>query len=499
MKLSDLTPEQWFARLNKRRFIQQALIDGWWQYYDGCQPLYYIAQILAEQDDRFPPLLINWSRMFIDRIDRHMTVEGFRVGGADEQDDQLRDIWNRNDLDYAQSPLNVASLVTGAGYLMVGPDPSDAGKALVTVEEPDSVIVEIDTRYQRPIAGLKVWASDPERATVPDMASLVIPNHDGIGSRLIEFEYSKPVNETQQRWMAAPAKLQTSPEIPIIPFFNRFRPSLRWEFVTGWMGHGRSELVDLKRLVDAANQVATNMMAAVEHHAVPRKWILGAREQDFVDTDGTPLPAWKIATGAIWAVPVDPDNDGAEPKIGQFQQTDLRNFHDTLTNLARLAAGMCDMAPSDFGFGIAENPPSADSIRASREAFTRRCEMTCTSRGSSYERAMRIAGAVEGMDPQKLLQLETDWRDPSTPTQQAKSQVAIANYAAGLSDRYQAQKDYGYSDTTIQAIEAREKANPPLVAPNPADPNAPATGSLEGRPAEMPPSMPQRMVRAPSH
>ena len=41
--------------------------------------------------------------------------------------------------------------------MMVGP--SDEG-ALITVEQPDSVAVEIDPRTRRVIAALKTWKSD---------------------------------------------------------------------------------------------------------------------------------------------------------------------------------------------------------------------------------------------------------------------------------------------------------------------------------------------------
>jgi hypothetical protein len=58
MKLSDFTPEQWYARLNTRRLAQRTACLRWWQYVDLEQPLVYVARILAEQDDRFPALLL---------------------------------------------------------------------------------------------------------------------------------------------------------------------------------------------------------------------------------------------------------------------------------------------------------------------------------------------------------------------------------------------------------------------------------------------------------
>lgn len=440
MKLSDLTPEQWHSRLSQRRLREAQTISGWWQYYDGEQPLYYIAKILEEQSDRFPPLTINWCEKFVDSIDRRCVVEGFRLRGDDALSDVLWDVWQRNDLDEDQSENNVASLVTGVSYAMVGPD--DDGKALVTIECPDSVTVEIDPRSRRVIAALKVWKSDPEQA-LEDMSELYLPG------RIIPFESGRQASsERATGWMKGLEKVQTSPEVPVVPFMNRRRRNV-----------GRSELRALKPIVDGANQTATNMLAGVEHHALPRKWALNVAEKNFKDKDGQPIPAWKIATGAVWINPFDEDNPGApEPKIGQFAASDLRNFHETLSLLGRIGAGLCDLPPHEFGFGVADNPASADGINAAMEPFTRRVETVQVARGSAYEKTMRLAAAVEENDPAKMIHLETVWRDPSSPTKAAKGQTAVATYSAGISDLRQAREDYGYTRTQIDDMEKRERA-----------------------------------------
>lgn len=434
-KLSDLTDLEWFTRLERKRQEQKQTIANWWAYYDGEQPLYFIAKILEEQQDRFPPLTINWCEKFIDWIDARTMVEGFRLNGADVSDDDLWQIWQRNDLDEEQSENNVASLVTGVSYMIAGP--SDAG-ALLTVETPDSMVVEIDPRTRRPIAALKAWKSDPYNA-FEDMAELFVPG------RVVTFEQGKAATSTTQEWMQAALKAQTSPEIPVVPFLNRKRRQ-----------QGRSELRALKPIVDAANQIATNMMAAVEHHAVPRKWGLGLRREDFTDAAGNALPAWKLATGAVWVNPFDPENPDAKPEVGQFANSDLRNFVDTISLLGRIGSGLCDIAPHEFGFGVADNPASADGIEAAKESGVRRVERIHVARGAAYERVMRLAAAIEGKDPSTMVRMETVLRDPSTPTQQAKIAAAGTALTTGLADLRQAREDAGYSDTQIKAMEARE-------------------------------------------
>lgn len=440
-KLSDLTDLEWFTRLEQKRQEQKQAIANWWLYYDGEQPLYFIAKILEEQQDRFPALTINWCEKFIDWIDARCHVEGFRLAGEDSTDDKLQEIWQRNEFDEEQSLNNVASLVTGVSWGMAGP--GDNGDALLTIEDADSVAVEVDPRSRRVFAGVKAWKSDPLNV-LEDMAEVWLPSGNG-GVKVTTFVNGTKEGEKTHTWMAGPTKLQASPEIPIVPFWNRRR---RFQ--------GRSELRSLKPLVDGANQIATNMMAGVEHHAVPRKWGLGLSEKDFVDKDGKPLPAWMIATGAVWLNPFDPENPEAKPEVGQFAAADLRNFHESISLLGRIGAGLCDIAPHEFGFGVADNPASADGIEAAKESGVRRVERIHTARGASYEKLLRIGAAIEGRDPSKMVRLETIWRDPSTPTQQAKVQAAALSKSQGLADLHQAREDAGYSDVQIKAMEGRE-------------------------------------------
>ncbi len=452
MKLSDLSDEQWFLRLTGRRNAKLKHISDMWSYYRGTQPLYYVARILSEQDERFPALTINWCRKYVRSIDGRSLLEGFGYVGQDSLDETMQSIMLRNELDLNQSPNNIATLVTGESYTMIGP--SDQG-ALITIESPASMAIEIDPRTRRPIGAVKFWPSDWLGAQpVEDQAILLLPNTDGSGSRLVEFEYGKPVGEKkQQRWMTGPAKLQSSPTIPVVPFFNN-----------EWQGSGDSQMLDLIPLVDAANIVATSMMASVLHHAMPRMLALNVAESLFMNDDGSVnREAVKSATGALWIVPAETDDQGnvpdnaPKPDVKQLPASDLRNFHDTLSNLARIGAGLCDLTPSDFGFGISDNPPSAESINESKRERLLGVERFNRQQGSRYEQTMRIALAVEGVDPGVKL-IRSEFRNPGTPTKQSMADAAVKTYSQGISDLYQARVDYGYTATQIQNMEKREAA-----------------------------------------
>lgn len=426
----DLTDAQWFARLNARR-VQQGL-EGrrYWSYYDNEQPLAYVAKILVEQGDRFPPLRVNWSAVATDSVEERLDVDGFRLAGTDQLDDDLTRVWQANDLDEGSGEGHIASLVAGQSYVMLGPG-VDSDIPLVTVEYPDQVAVEVDPGTRRVVAAVKVWADDTVAGT-EDMANLWLPG------RVITYVRGKKVDEQTQGWVKSLEQHQTSPLVPVVPMLNRPR---RWA--------GRSELDPIIPLVDAVNQVATNMLAAIEHHALPRRWAVNVSEQDFVDGNGKPVPAWKLATGAVWAIPRADDDTGAlgeqaQPRVGQFTAADLNNFHGSIRQLAVLASGLLGLPPHYLGYA-SDNPASADAIRSAEARLVKRAERRQRTFGGAWERAMRIALAMMGRDPSEANHLETVWRDAATPTRAAQADAAVKMVQAGVIDDVQAQEDAGYT------------------------------------------------------
>lgn len=447
MKLSDLSDQDWFNRLSARRNNSLKAISEWWEYYDNTQPLYHVARLLSEQDDRFPALTINWCRKYALSIDGRSVLEGFGYVGKDSIDEQMQTIMLRNELDLHQSLNNVSTLVTGLSYGMVGP--SSEG-ARITIESPDSMAVEIDPVSREVVASINFWSSDSEGAT-DDRAVVQLPDPRG-GSRLIEYELGKPVGESRNKWMAGPSRSQASGLIPVVPFLNR----PRW-------GVGMSQLVDLKPIVDAANLIATEMMATAHHHAMPRMLAINVADSLFFNQDGSVnREAVKSATGALWIVPAETDELGnvpdnaPVPEIKQLPASDLRNFHETMSLLARIGSGLCDLTPTDFGFGVSDNPPSADSINASKHERLLGIERFNRQQGAGYERLMRYGLAVEGADPGKRL-INSYFRNPATPTKQSMADAAVKTFSQGISDLYQARLDYGYTPTQIQAMEERER------------------------------------------
>lgn len=435
MKLSDLSPQDWFTRLNLRRLQYRQRAFENWSYYYGRQPLNYVARILREQQDRFPALVINWPGLVIDALDERLTVQGFRLGD-DDIDDDIQGMWQANNLDAASGEAHICSLVTKEAYLMVGP--SDGTYPLITVEYPEQVAVETDPRSRRVYAALQTWKSD-ENLPTEDMAEVMLQ-----GGRSYVFEMGG-LQSQKLGWEIVDARDQASPLVPVVPMLNR--PT---------RGYGRTELADIKSVANAANQVATNMMAGIEHHSLPRRWAVGARESDFVDpATGKPLPAWKIATGAVWGLNAEEEANNQYVKVGQFSASDMTNYHNSMKLLASIAGTLYGL-PAHYMAYTTDNPVSAEAIQYSEARLVKRAERRQVTFGEAWEQAVRIGLDVMGRDSSDNVRLETIWRDASTPTQASMMAAAVQGLQVGIYDIETAREMAGLTPQQRAAIARRE-------------------------------------------
>lgn len=452
MKLSDLTPKEWFARLDARANEQRKNALLWWKYMDLEQELVYVARIIAEQDNRFPPLLLPWSELVIESVVERLRLESF-LSGEKPVDDLVKS-WQDNDLDEASDEAHTAASVAGQHFLMIGPD-GPGGSPMVTTEYCDQVAVELDPRTRQPIVGMKRWTEDTGGGATRDHAVLFIPEvpdvtDRGVGvCRVFDLDDKKNLVELEPLgdWSRVIAE---DPSLPNVPFVQMLTNPRR--------GYGRSDLVQLKPVLDGANQIATDMMAAVEHHAVGRKWVVGATEKDFTDEDGNQIPLWKVAMGDVWGIPhaKQERNQGTVPetKVGQFAASDLRNFHESQKVCAQVAASKYGLPPMYMGYA-SDNPASAEAILYSLERLVLRAEKRQLWYGGAWERAGRIQWAILGKDPADIAGMESKWRNAATPTMASKMDAAVKGVSSGIIDAEQAWIDLGYSEQTKKGLRER--------------------------------------------
>lgn len=453
MKLSDLKPKDWYARLTARANQQYVDALKWWQYINLQQDLVYVARIISEQDNRFPALLLPWADLVTEAVIERLRLESFLSGELPVT--ELVKSWNDNDLAVASDEAHRASAVSGLHFVMVGPD-GPGGSPMVTTEYCDQVAVEYDPRTRQPLVGLKRWTED-FGGVAENRSVLFIPDVPTVSQRspgrcrVFEFDENGDLAELPRlgEWSQV---IAADPSLPSVPFVPMLTNPIR--------GHGVSDLVQLKPTLDGANQIATNMMAAVEHHAVGRKWVVGATEKDFVDENGKQIPLWKVAMGDVWGIPhakAERAGQGVpEVKVGQFAASDLRNFHESLKTLAQVAASKYGLPPLYMGYS-SDNPASAEAIQFSLERLVLRAEKRQLWYGSAWERAARLQWAILGRDPAAITGLESKWRNAATPTMASKMDAAVKAVGGPVIDQEQAWNDIGYSEATKQAMRDRAR------------------------------------------
>jgi hypothetical protein len=415
-------------------------LDKYDKYFEGEQPLKYMAAAMqAELGDRVSQLVINWLRLGAEAYENRLDIEGFRYRGKSSSDEELWRIWQANGLDEQSQQAHLEAVALRRSYVIVGSGDEPGADPIVTVESPFQVFAERDPRTRRVSAAVKRWA-EGDGADVVQRATLYLPNSTE------SFAFS------EGKWVSTgPADVHELGVVPVVPLVNRPR-ILRPD--------GLSEFHDVIPVADAANKMATDMMVSAEYHAMPRRWVVGLKAEDFVDASGNPINVWSRDAGRLWA------SESSETKMGQFQESDLAVFHNSIKLLAQLARQMMALPPDHMDFG-GTNPTSADAIRASEAQMVKRVERKQTYFGGAWEDVQRLVLRFKsGKWDEDAKTLETVWRDPSTPTVAQVADAKVKLVQAGIIPVEMAREDLGYTSeqrTRMAEMDAVAKSNPDIA------------------------------------
>lgn len=368
-------------------------------YFEGAQRLQHIGLAVPPELRRFETV-VNWPRIVVEAIEERCDAKSFLLPGQDISNEGLQEAWDVNDLDSEWHLTATDSLVLGRGFISVGSNEADPSHPLISVESPHEMTASYDARTRRVTCALKLYGPPPPPSangsitvSPPTLATLYTP-YATIWLELYDAE-----------WVEVDRDDHGLGRVPVVPFLNR-RRTARWD--------GVSEIQDAIGLTDAAARSLTNLQIAGETHSVPQKWVLGMTKGDFVDADGEPIPAWQSYFSAIWA------NQNKDAKVGQFDASNLSNFHETVNHYGQLIAGLYGLPMRYLGQNTA-NPPSADGIRADEARLVKRAERKMSNWGNQIGRVMALY--LRFRDGQWLDQadrIRVEWHDAGTPTYAAR-------------------------------------------------------------------------------
>lgn len=379
-------------------------------YYDG-------EQRMADLGISIPPTLsflrtvVDWPRIAIDPLVSRQRIDGFRLPGAVDVDDDLMGIWQANNMD-AEAPLSfLDALMLGRGYMIGGsPDVSSPVKrALITVESPFNLAMNWDPRTRQGTAAYQSYENQGIFVAV-----LYTPDYDIHMSR-----------EGTGQWQIDDRDEHHLGELSVKRLPNRARSSDR---------EGRSQITSaIMNTTDSACRTLLGVEIAREFHSVPQKWAVGVSERDFQDADGNTITAWEASMNKFIAL--ERDDTGAAPQLGQFQSGDPSNYTKIIDEYGQLMASYTGFPPDMFGVVSTSNPASADAIRSGQDGLNREALRCNTQFSDPIESMLRLAWRIEhnGADvPDEFHRMETDWASVATPTPSADADAAAKLVSAGI-------------------------------------------------------------------
>lgn len=424
-----MTEQDTLMRLVEKIDTQLPRLDRLDCYYRGRQRLAAVGLSLPPEMDRLQTV-INWPALAVDSLEERLDVEGFQLGGDVSADERLWDWWQANDLDEESSLAHLDALVFGRTYVTVTRGESDDDPPVITVESARTMAVEIDPATRKISAAARVFERDDTGQ--PAGAVLYLPGKNATWRR------------TNGVWRATSADRFALNEVAVVPLINRARLARR---------QGATEMRDVMGLTDAACRSLTNLQAAQELLAVPQRYVLGATQEDFVDQNGQPIPAWEAYIGRFLAL------GNQDAKVGQLPGSDLRNFTEVMNHYAKLVASVTGLPPHFLGMST-DNPASADAIRSSEARLVKRAERRGRAFGEGWERVMRLALRFVGDDDAAARRLETVWRDPSTPTYAAKADAVVKLFQAGIIPQEAAWEQMGFSPEYRRHLRSLSSSDP---------------------------------------
>lgn len=357
------------------------------RYYLGTQRIEQLGLAIPPSLRRFL-VIVNWPRVVADTIERRQNVRSLILPGEEITDPLLRAIWDANNLDADLTLFNQDRLVYGRAYMSVGANEDDPELPLMHVESPREMAALIDIRKRRMDAACRFYGEDDNGQT-PTNVTLYLPNET------IWVEKG-PTG----RWTEVDRDQHNLGRVPMVLHLNRRRSG---SYV------GESELSDVIPLTDAAARAFTNLQFAQESHGIPRMYMTGVAQGDFVDAAGKPIPKFEAYFNAIHTLTKE------NSKVGQLDAADLKNF-ETAVNLYGKQAATITGFPARYFGQHTTNPPAEGAIRADEAQLVESVERQNAAVGTTLGWAAALAYRFATGEWVQGNRIRVDWHDPATPT-----------------------------------------------------------------------------------
>jgi hypothetical protein len=387
------------------------------RYYEGEQRLEHIGLAVPPELRRFETV-INIPAMAVDETERRQDLREFqrsnRTPGAPTADPALMEAFEYNNLRSQSSLCHKDTKIFGRSCVSVHTNDEDEDFPLITIEDATQIACLIDNRRRRMVAALRLYRDDVENV---QKGTLYLPNSTLWLAR------------GRNGWVVEDRDDHNLGAVAMVLHLNRSRTA-RWA--------GTTEMRDVIGMTDSIARLLTNMSVAAETHSVPSKWVAGVTKGDFVDKDGKPLPAWEAYFSAIMAT------TSKDAKFGQFQASDLRNFHESVNNMLAWCAAVLGL-PTRYAGQQSVNPATEGSIRADESRLIKNVERMNDFAGDSWAWTGSLYERFRTGEWPERNSIRVLWNDPATPTRAQTADATVKLFQAGILSREGSWDELGWS------------------------------------------------------
>lgn len=200
---------------------------------------------------------------------------------------------------------------------------------------------------------------------------------DDHGNPVLEAWFTKGRTEFIKKGVSRTTVIKNDAPYPLlVPII--YRPDAVRPF-----GHSRISRACMK-IMEAALRTIKRSEISAEFYSYPQKYVTG------LDPD-VEIEKWKATMSSL--LTLTKDEDGNEPKVGQFTQQSMSPYIEQLRSFASLFAGETGLTLDDLGF-VSENPSSSEAIKASHENLRLTARKAQRTFGSGFINAGYLAACV---------------------------------------------------------------------------------------------------------
>ncbi|PRX95581.1 phage portal protein [Allonocardiopsis opalescens] len=467
----DLSALEWLGRLGPKLLARRRQVDYWRRYYDGDHDLPAGPSQHKEAFRRFQRLArTNLCRLAVESMVHRMQVIGYRDASArSATDNPVWGLWQQAKLDARQLGIWRRALSVSAAYVTVGVDPRDAQRPRVTIEGPETVIVETDPADpSRRLAALRLW-HDPILKRW--MATLYLPGERHHWRTRAEDRRSSPrrLSFKPDAWEARQESGRSLPEVPVVPFLNG--------------DEGEEPAAEFDAGIDVQNRhnlTLLNRLTADRYAAFRQNALLNfTPEED--EVTGLPVAPFNPGADQIWTIPPGEAGD-PEPRLVSLPQTDTSTMLRAVEADMRAFAAVT-LTPVYYLPGDMVNL-SADAVMALDAGHTAKIRQASARFGEGVEEVLALMAEVAGLD-RDLSSSEVVWARPENFNPAQVADYATKLRGAGYPLPVVAERigDSPQQIAQLRTEMAADALRTAMAAPRPTAP-APTPGRGGAEPAE---------------